>query len=54
MNRRRAPMSLNTYMEQRPEGGLGNLLLPGSLFMAIGPQLFAPFMFVDFAFPTFF
>ena len=31
-----------------------NLLLPGSLFMAIGPQLFAPLMFVDFRFPAFF
>jgi hypothetical protein len=30
------------------------LLLPGALLMAIGAKLFAPLMFVDFCFPTFF
>ena len=29
------------------------LLLPRALLMAIGTQLLAPFMFVDFAFATF-
>ena len=31
----------------------GALLLPGALLVAIGAELFAPFMFVDFAFATF-
>jgi hypothetical protein len=30
------------------------LLLPGAFLVAVGAQLFAPFMFVDFAFATFF
>jgi hypothetical protein len=30
------------------------LLLPGAFFMAVGAQLFAPFMFINFAFATFF
>jgi len=29
------------------------LFLPGAFFVAVGAQLFAPFMFVDFAFATF-
>jgi hypothetical protein len=35
---------------QRPEQPL---LLPGSLLMAIGAELFAPFMLIDFALPAF-
>jgi hypothetical protein len=30
------------------------LFLPGAFFVAVGAQLFAPFMFVNFAFATFF
>jgi hypothetical protein len=30
------------------------LLLPGAFLVAIGAQLFAPFMFINFAFATFF
>jgi hypothetical protein len=30
------------------------LFLPGAFFVAIGAQLFAPFMFINFAFATFF
>jgi hypothetical protein len=30
------------------------LLLPGAFFVAIGAQFFAPFMFINFAFATFF
>jgi hypothetical protein len=30
------------------------LLLPGAFLVAVGAQLFAPFMFVNFAFATFF
>jgi hypothetical protein len=30
------------------------LFLPGAFLMAIGAKLFAPFMFVDFTFTTFF
>jgi len=33
--------------------GSPDLLLPGSLLMAIGAQLLAPFMLIDFGFPTF-
>ena len=29
------------------------LLLPGALLVTIGAELFAPLMFIDFAFPTF-
>jgi hypothetical protein len=29
------------------------LLLPGALLVAIGAELFAPFMFIYFALPTF-
>jgi hypothetical protein len=35
-------------------GGEGNLLLPGAFLVAVQTQLLAPFMFVDFGFPTFF
>jgi hypothetical protein len=34
--------------------GTTRLLLPSTLLVAIGTQLFAPFMLVDFAFATFF
>jgi hypothetical protein len=30
------------------------LLLPGAFLMTMGAQLLAPFMFIDFGFPTFF
>jgi hypothetical protein len=30
------------------------LLLPGTFFVAVGAQLLAPFMFINFAFATFF
>jgi hypothetical protein len=30
------------------------LLLPGAFFVAVGAQFLAPFMFVNFAFATFF
>jgi len=30
------------------------LLLPGALLMTVSPKLLAPFMFIDFRFPTFF
>src|SRR5262249_47468111 len=32
----------------------GNLLLPGALLVPVQAQLLAPFVFVDFGFPTFF
>jgi len=35
-------------------GGEGNLLLPGAFLVAVQTQLLAPFVFVDFGFPTFF
>jgi hypothetical protein len=35
-------------------GGEGNLLLPGAFLVAMQAQLLAPFVFVDFGFPTFF
>jgi hypothetical protein len=35
-------------------GGEGNLLLPGAFLVAMQTQLLAPFVFVDFGFPTFF
>jgi len=30
------------------------LLLPGALLVTMGAQLLAPFMLIDFGFPTFF
>jgi hypothetical protein len=30
------------------------LFLPGAFFVAVGAQLFAPFMFIDFSFTPFF
>ena len=32
----------------------GALLLPGALLVAIGAQLLAPFVLIDFGFPAFF
>jgi hypothetical protein len=37
---------------QRPKTTPG-LFLPGAFFVAVGAQLFAAFMFIDFAFATF-
>jgi hypothetical protein len=38
----------------RTPKGTARLLLPGAFLMPIGTQLFAPFMFINFAFTTFF
>jgi hypothetical protein len=38
---------------QIPKTGTARLLLPGAFFVPVGAQLFAPFVFVNFAFATF-
>jgi len=44
------------FAPKQPTGQYQNreLLLPGALLMAMGAQLLAPFMFVDFCFSPFF
>jgi hypothetical protein len=37
----------------QPEAAV-RLLLPGALLVAVGAELFAPFVFIDFRFATFF
>jgi hypothetical protein len=43
--------------ERNPPPGrarAARLLLPGALFVPVGAELLAPFVFVNFAFPAFF